>query len=273
MPFTRAPLPESAHRLNEITRDEDIRYGFTYAFCWPNGSPAAISITFDDARPSQVDVGVPILDQYGVRGTFYVIKANVEKRLDAWRAAFARGHECGNHTQTHPCSGNFPGPRSIGNSLEEYTLERMQHELDSADAEIVELLRTKPLTFAYPCGQKFVGRGEGVRSYVPLIANRFLVGRSAFDQVFNHPLRCDLAQVHGIDADRTGFDRLRQVIETAMNSQGWAVFVGHEMGQNDARQIFRVDVLHQLCEFCRNHKIWIDTVANVGAHVRQSRGQ
>ena len=31
-------------------------------FRWPKGRHAAVSITFDDARPSAVEVGVPILD-------------------------------------------------------------------------------------------------------------------------------------------------------------------------------------------------------------------
>ena len=34
-------------------------------FSWPEGKHAAISLTFDDARISQVDNGLPILDEYG----------------------------------------------------------------------------------------------------------------------------------------------------------------------------------------------------------------
>jgi len=76
---------------------------------WPEGKSAAISITFDDARPSQIDVAVPILDRHGVFGTFYVSPAGVEERLAGWRAAVARGHEIANHTFSHPCSGNSAG--------------------------------------------------------------------------------------------------------------------------------------------------------------------
>src|SRR5690606_14099967 len=39
---------------------------------WPGGKRAAVSLSFDDAAVSQLDYVVPILNRYGVRGTFYV---------------------------------------------------------------------------------------------------------------------------------------------------------------------------------------------------------
>ena len=39
------------------------------AFPWPDGARAAVSLTFDDARPSQVDVGLPVFDRHGVKVT------------------------------------------------------------------------------------------------------------------------------------------------------------------------------------------------------------
>ena len=40
-------------------------------FKWPEGKKMAISLTFDDARLSQADLGIPLLDKYGVKATFY----------------------------------------------------------------------------------------------------------------------------------------------------------------------------------------------------------
>ena len=40
---------------------------------WLEGKTAALSLTFDDARLSQVDQGLPLLDAYGVKATFYVL--------------------------------------------------------------------------------------------------------------------------------------------------------------------------------------------------------
>lgn len=41
-------------------------------FHWPEGKRAAISLTFDDARHTQITNGIPLLDEYGVKATFYV---------------------------------------------------------------------------------------------------------------------------------------------------------------------------------------------------------
>jgi len=74
---------------------------------WPNGSRAALSLSFDDARFSQVQCGLPTLAKVGVRASFYVTISYMNQRLDAWKQAVRDGHEIGNHTMTHPCSGNY----------------------------------------------------------------------------------------------------------------------------------------------------------------------
>src|SRR5271157_675746 len=94
------------------------------AFRWPKGRRAALSLSWDDARASQVDVGVPILDRYGIKGTFYVLPAKLRRRIGLWRAAAAHGHEIGNHTIHHPCTGNFSW-QAPGTMLENYSLARM----------------------------------------------------------------------------------------------------------------------------------------------------
>jgi len=62
----------------------------------------AISLSYDDARLSQIDKGIPILDKYNVKGTFYVSIGSMNKRLDGWKKAVANGHDIGNHSLTHP---------------------------------------------------------------------------------------------------------------------------------------------------------------------------
>ena len=97
------------------------------------------------------------------------------QRIDGWKKAVVNGHDIGNHSVYHPCSGNFAWSRN--RALEEYTLQKMKSELDSASRLINELLGVHPVSFAYPCGQTFIGRGAGVQSYVPLIASMFESGR------------------------------------------------------------------------------------------------
>src|SRR5687768_4775025 len=120
------------------------------AFVWPNGKQVAISLTFDDARESQVETGTALLDKFNVKGTFYVVPASVERKLTGWKQAVANGHEIGNHSVKHPCSGNFPWARE--KALENYSVEQMREELIEANRQIQNLLGIQCSVFAYPCG-------------------------------------------------------------------------------------------------------------------------
>jgi len=244
------------------------------AFPWPDGDRAvraAISLTFDDARVSQIDCGVPILDTHGVRATFYVSPSMVKARLAGWRKAVAAGHEIGNHTMTHPCTGNFLFARS--NALEDYTLERIEQEIIAANDAIREMLGVTPVTFAYPCGNKHVGSGMSAQSYVPVVARHFLVGRGWLDPRHNAPDVCDLARVCGCAIDRLSFDDVKVLIDAAVAEGGWLVLAGHETGIA-GRQTVLAETLEAICEYARDpaNGIWIDTVAEVGRYIQRTRG-
>jgi peptidoglycan/xylan/chitin deacetylase (PgdA/CDA1 family) len=243
------------------------------AFAWPSGVRGALSLTFDDARPSQIEQGVPLFDRFGVRATFYVMPKAVSQRQEAWQRAVAMGHEAGAHTLNHPCSCNFNF--STGNrSLEEMTLEQMEEELAVSSAQVEALVGVRPVSFAYPCGQKFVGRGEALRSYVPLVARQYLTGRGWRDEYYNAPDRCDLAQLAGVEFDGVDFEQLRPQIEAAAQTGNWLVFAGHNIGEEPARQTTTLSALEAICAYCREpaNGIWLDTVGAIGAYVRKSRG-
>lgn len=72
--------------------------GSAQGFSWPEGKKMALSLTFDDGRLSQPDKGIPLLDKYSVKATFYISPANMLERLDAWETAVRNGHEIGNHS-------------------------------------------------------------------------------------------------------------------------------------------------------------------------------
>jgi peptidoglycan/xylan/chitin deacetylase (PgdA/CDA1 family) len=241
------------------------------AFPWPHRSRAAVSLSFDDARASQADRGLDLLDALGARATFYVMPGGVRDRLDRWQRAVARGHEIGNHTLTHPCSGNFPWARS--NALEDYTVERMERELDDANNAIRDLLGVTPTTFAYPCGQTFVGRGAAARSYVPVVAKRFRVGRGYQGECVNDPSFCDLAQVSGVGLDGRTFGDLAPLLHAAVRQRGWLVLAGHDFGDGGVQTVI-VRELETLCRYCadRGNGIWLDTVDRIGSHLLSVRG-
>ncbi len=239
-------------------------------FEWPDTVRAAVSLSYDDARPSQLDNGLPILNRHAVRATFYVSPPAARLRAADWRAAAAAGHELGNHTMTHPCSGNFDWSRT--NALETHSLTSIERELLDANLFIADELGAQASTYAYCCGHKTIGRGTATQSYVPLVAKHFVAGRGFRDESHNDPAYCDLAQAYGIDADNLSFEVLRGIVERAAASGGWAIFAAHDIADNP-RQCMSPAVLDALCAYCSDpaHGIWIDTVASIGAYVRAHR--
>jgi peptidoglycan-N-acetylglucosamine deacetylase len=235
-------------------------------FRWPDRKRAALSISFDDARTSQPDSGTALLDKYGIKATFFVVPSGVENRLDGWKKVVASGHEIGNHTINHPCTGNFSW--SAKNALENYTLDSIRNELTECNKRIEELLGVKPEVFAYPCGQKFIGRGTNTRSYVPLVAKMFVVGRGWRDESMNDPVFCDLSQVSGIEMDGKNFDEILPLIEEARKTGQWLVLAGHEMGDSGV-QTTRLKMLKQLIEYVQDpaNEIWIAPVGTVAKYI------
>ncbi len=232
----------------------------------------ALSLTFDDGRRSQWQYGVPLLNMFNVKATFYALPKALELHPGEWKAVAEAGHEIGNHTLTHPCSGNFSFARK--NPLETYDLQTMALELDNASSRIQDLLGVQPQTFAYPCGQKFVGRGRCVASYVPLVAEKFIAGRGWRDEGHNVPKFCDLAQLFAVSLDVIDFDTACAYIERALQEKGWLIFAGHDVGEKAVHgQIVLEDTLRRICEYVLRDKkeVWIDTLATIAKYIKTLR--
>jgi len=242
------------------------------SFAWPEGKRAAVSLSFDDARLSQVDTGLAVLKKKGVKVTFYVLPSGVEQRLAGWKQAVADGHEIANHSLTHPCTGNYEFSRN--NALENYDLAKITQEIDGASEEIYKQLGVKPRTFAYPCGQKFVGRGAALKSYVPLVAERFVAGRGYMDESPNDPVICDLAQTMGTVFDDMVFAAMKKIVDQAVEQGRWVIFVGHEIGPR-AYQTTDTKALEALCDYLTDaHSgVWVGTVAEVSTYLQGQRAK
>lgn len=239
-------------------------------FTWPQGKEAAISLSFDDGRYSQVEGGTTLLDSLHVKATFYVVPSSVEARLEGWKKAVTSGHEIGNHSLYHPCSGNFVWSRT--HALENYTLDSMRNELTEANSSIKKLLGVEPKVFAYPCGQKFVGRGVNTKSYVPLIAEMFITGRGFLEETANDPAFTDFAQITGIESDGKDFEQILPLLQEARKNGQWIVLAGHEMADGGS-QTTRLTMLRKLIAYAMDpaNKLWIAPVGTIANYIQQHR--
>lgn len=71
---------------------------------WQKKSPSSkvIYLTFDDGPvPEVTPMVLDILDEYGVKATFFCVGENVKKYPEIYNEILARGHRTGNHTFNH----------------------------------------------------------------------------------------------------------------------------------------------------------------------------
>ncbi len=87
--FFLFPLIPSARSDQPVIRSGD-----------PNSKK--IALTFDDGpHPYKTDAVLDLLEQYGVKATFFVIGENVSYYPEPLKRAVSLGHEIGNHTYHH----------------------------------------------------------------------------------------------------------------------------------------------------------------------------
>lgn len=250
---------------------------------WPHHEKMAISLTFDDADETQLDIAVPILKKYNLKATFYVLPKTIMSRIAEWKKVIDEGHEIGNHSMRHPCSLNFTFVGDTENALENYTIKKMSDELVVSNISINNLLGINPLSFAYPCGQNFIGRGKSVKSYVPLVAKYFLSGRNYHDESDNDPNFCDFAQLNGRQIE-DDFLEDKCLIDNCLKTGFYMVLVGHKL-YNSSSELknksnieelsISAETFDKLCQYLDEHKkdIWTSTVTNVVTYMNLQKGE
>ena len=76
---------------------------FFKGFTWrKDPSKKVIYLTFDDGPvPEVTPLVLDILDQYGVKATFFMVGDNVRKHPDVYQDVVRRGHHVGSHSYNH----------------------------------------------------------------------------------------------------------------------------------------------------------------------------
>jgi peptidoglycan/xylan/chitin deacetylase (PgdA/CDA1 family) len=195
---------------------------------WFGDCKGAVSLTFDDASQSQLDIAIPILNEYGLHGTFYINPGGDDwkQRLVPWQEVAKAGHEIGNHTISHICSGNFGW--GAAKTLETITLDEMEADILEAEKRIKELVPEQTIrSFCYPCYQNYVGEGATRQSYVPVVAQYFPAARG-MGEAPNHPAFTDLHYLTSVTiAGWMPGSELCILSEESVKQGRWVILVFH----------------------------------------------
>ncbi len=236
---------------------------------WPNGCSGAVSLTFDDGRPSQLARAVPLLNEMGLLATFYVNPKGDDWLADLapWRDVAAAGHEVGNHTVNHPFGKALQDDPTIM-CLERMTLADIEAEIVAATRRLREgIPAQQECTYCYPCYLDHVGEGATRQSYVPVVARHFIAGRGRGEFGHNHPATCDLAYLYSWNAEFLTGAMLVGMAEQAAALGRWVIFTMH--GINDGNLPISEMALRELCAFLTRHRdtIWVAPVVTVAKRI------
>ncbi len=99
-----------------------------------------IALTFDDGpHPKQTLEILDILDEYGIKATFFVVGVNAENYSQALIEVARRGHEIGNHTYYH-------------SAVSKVDYNSLKEEIEGCESRIFELTDRKTKLFRPPEG-------------------------------------------------------------------------------------------------------------------------
>lgn len=122
----RTVIPSETHRFAEICNDEKI-----------------IILTFDDGTPDHYEIVYPLLMQRKMKGVFFVIAGNLDKRYGLSASQLMEmsqnGMEIGSHSFSHPF-------------LDEMTEEEIFIELETSKQVLSDAIGAEVTSFAPPGG-------------------------------------------------------------------------------------------------------------------------
>ncbi len=128
---------------------------------WPHGAKAAIVLSYDDGMQTHLTTAIPQLDQYGLKGTFFINNITGRNEAVTWMTAAKQGHELANHTLNHPCPAATGSSWPAHFTTEVYSVPRFINEIRITN-DILKIVdpNAKYTTFAYPCNNTVVGNTD-----------------------------------------------------------------------------------------------------------------
>lgn len=241
---------------------------------WPDGRLAAISLTFDDGLASQLSEAVPLLNRFGLHGSFYVNpRADWQDALAPWVQVAADGHEVGNHSVRHMCPRGLWNQPKGPNTLEGMTLADVEQDILLAQERLTTLLEEPPATYCYPCYANHVGEGADRQSYVPVVAKHFVAARGTGEFGYNYPGACDLHYLWSWRCEGASAASMIGRAEMAAMAGTWDIFTFHGVGDGHL-SVAKVDLQQFLAYLAaQSDRIWVAPVATVAKRIAAWRNR
>lgn len=228
-------------------------------FDWPKGKKAAIVLTYDDGLDSHLNIAIPQLDSFGLKGTFFLYGYLAEEKFGVWKEVSDEGHEIGNHSLFHPCKGDGSNQKSPRFASGNYDVPSIIREVDIMNKLLFAITNKKPQSYAYPCGETEVGgvdysdslRHSGLLKFARNGKAPLGITSSSDLNFFKVP---GFGVVPGSDSSV-----LIEFAESVLQQGGFGIYIFHGIG-GDYLSV-NADVHQALLEFLAAHddEIWVVT--------------
>lgn len=244
-------------------------------FAWPGGARAAVSLAYDDALDSQLDHAIPALDRHGIKGTFYLQLSSpaVARRLDAWRAAARGGHELGNHSLFHQCSGAGPERAWVAphRNLDTTSGAQMRDQVLLANTMLTAIDGRHERTYTAPCGDLRAADGD----YLPALRDAFVAIKAGHGKpgVALAMRAIDPYAVGSVGPVGSSGAELIALVKQAGERGTMVAFTFHGIGGDHLAVSSQAH--EELVRFLAAHRstYWTDTFLNIMKHVRQEQAR
>jgi peptidoglycan/xylan/chitin deacetylase (PgdA/CDA1 family) len=242
-------------------------------FRWPGKIQAAVSLAYDDALDSQLDVAIPALNKHGFNASFYLQLSNpsVYRRMAEWRAAAQRGHELGNHTLFHQCSSAQADRKWVQahRDLETTSVAQMKDQILLANTMLHAIDGRRDRTFTVPCGDT---RAHGENYLTAINADFVAIKAGGGSGIVASMAQLDLRAVSVMaPADMSG-KQLIDLVKAAVTKGTMLNLTLHGVG-GDYLAISK-EAHEQLLAYLAENRatIWTDTFLNIATHVQAQQG-
>lgn len=241
-------------------------------FTWPHGARAAVSLAYDDALDSQLDHALPALNRHRLRATFYLQLSapSVRKRLAHWRAAAARGHELGNHSLFHQCSGALPDRAwvSAHRNLDTTSAAHMHDQVVLGNAMLHAIDGKSERTYTTPCGDAMAAGTD----YVELLKSEFVAIKAGAGGAVTASM--DALDPHAVQVYAPAGASGKELIELVRQAGAKGTMVNltfHGVG-GDYLSVSK-QAHEQLLRYLAAHRAeyWTDSFVAIMSHVRRER--
>lgn len=239
-------------------------------FAWPEGRRAAVNLAYDDALDSHLDAAIPALDRHGFKGSFYLILGaeTVRLRMADWRAAARNGHELGNHSLFHQCSGSVAGREWVQpeNDLDATSVAQMRAQLLLANTMLHALDGSTEFTLTAPCGERMARDGD----YIDAVKGNFLgiklIGGMVEDMDAMDPAASPVVAPVGLSGEE-----LIALVDEAARRGTMVGFTFHGIGDDHLQT--SIEAHDALLAYLAAHRdvFWVDTFREQMRWVRAQR--